>query len=88
MQGLGFDLLADLLQNAGPSHVVLLQTANPRRNLPAEIFWAPVGGPAQMPAPAYVLLQLQAVGQLPPAPAAPAQQLPGALLTKFCCYAC
>ncbi|EIE24487.1 hypothetical protein COCSUDRAFT_40871 [Coccomyxa subellipsoidea C-169] len=77
IKGLGFDLLADLLQNAGPSHVVLLQTANPRRNLPAEIFWAPAGSPAQVPAPACVL-QLQAVGQLPPAPAAPAQQLPGA----------
>ncbi|CAL8467483.1 g7021 [Coccomyxa elongata] len=64
IKGLGLDLLADLLQTAQPSHVVLLQTANARRNLPAEPFWAAGDGPGQVPAPASIILQLQAVGQL------------------------
>ncbi|BDA42877.1 Polynucleotide 5'-hydroxyl-kinase NOL9 [Coccomyxa sp. Obi] len=78
IKGLGLDLLADLLQTARPSHVVLLQTANVRRNLPAEPFWAARAGPGQVPAPASTILLLQAVGQLhSDEAAATAQKLPG-----------
>ncbi len=80
-QGLGLDLLADLLQTAQPSHVVLLQTANARRNLPAEPFWAAGDGPGQVPAPASIILQLQAVGQLHAEGAATAQKVLGVLLS-------
>ena len=39
MQGLGEDVLADVLRCTRPSHVVTLQTPTPRRNVPQGLFW-------------------------------------------------
>ena len=66
MQGLGEDVLADILRCSRPSHVVTMQTPNARRNVPDGCFWAAPGegnGPLAAPAAAAqaAITQLPAV---------------------------
>ena len=66
MQGLGEDVLADVLRCSRPSHVVTLQTPNARRNLLGGQFWLAQGadsGPLAVPAAAAqaAVVQLPAV---------------------------
>lgn len=66
MQGLGEDVLADVLRCSRPSYVVTLQTPNARRNLPGGHFWLAQGvdgGPLAMPIAAAraAIIQLPAV---------------------------
>lgn len=39
MQGLGLEVLAQILNLTSPSHVMQLQTDNPNNNLPADLWW-------------------------------------------------
>ena len=39
VQGLGLEVLAQVLDSARPSHVLQLQTVNPNNNLPPEAWW-------------------------------------------------
>lgn len=39
VQGLGLDILVELLQALQPSHVLQLQSPNAKRNLPGGAFW-------------------------------------------------
>ena len=48
LQGLGQDLLAEILQAASPQHVIMLQMPNARRNLPPEPFWVLPGPPSAL----------------------------------------
>ena len=68
MQGIGYDVLAGILQAVRPTHVVLLQTGNPTKDLPAAHFWQSAAEPS-----GAALLTL-------PALAAPGQELPGTAL--------
>lgn len=72
MQGLGEDVLADVLRMCRPSHVVTLQTPNLRRNLPAGQFWLlpdDDSGPLAAPVAAAqaAIVQLPAVASQSPA---------------------
>ena len=72
MQGLGEDVLADVLRACRPSHVVTLQTPNLRRNLPAGHFWLlpdDDSGPLAAPVAAAqaAIVQLPAVAPQSPA---------------------
>ena len=40
-QGLGFELLAQVLESTAPSHVLQLDTNNANNNLPAHLWWLP-----------------------------------------------
>ena len=71
-QGLGFDVLAQVLRCVGPTHLVQLRAANQNRNLPTGAFWLPEESrEGQQQAP--VIYQVPAnttpdgVGPLPPA---------------------
>ena len=65
MQGLGEDVLGDVLRCSRPGHVIMLQTPNARRNVPPGRFWlagdGDVGGALALPAGA----QLASIVQLP-----------------------
>ena len=77
MQGLGEDVLADVLRCTRPSHVVTLQTPAPRRNVPQGQFWLTdhsAAGPLAPPAVAQhaAVIQLPAVQSQGPAGSTPA----------------
>lgn len=78
MQGLGEDVLADVLRCTRPSHVVMLQTPTPRRNVPQGQFWLTedsAAGPLAPPAAAQqeaAVIQLPAVQSQGPAGSTPA----------------
>lgn len=44
MQGLGFELLAQVLESTAPSHVLQLDTNNANSNLPPHLWWLPEDG--------------------------------------------
>ena len=62
MQGLGFEVLAQLLESRSPSHVMQLTTPNPNNNLPHDRWWLPEGVPLQQGDP--FVYQLPSVGAL------------------------
>lgn len=62
MQGLGFEVLAQVLESLSPSHVMQLTTPNPNNNLPPDRWWLPEGLPPQQGDP--LLYQLPSVGAL------------------------
>ena len=77
MQGLGEDVLADVLRCTRPSHVVTLQTPNPRRNVPQGQFWLTkdsAAGPlaASPVAQQATVIQLPAVQSQAPVGSTPA----------------
>lgn len=43
MQGLGFEVLAQVMESISPSHVLQLTTFNPNNNLPPDLWWLPEG---------------------------------------------
>ena len=59
MQGLGFEVLAQVLESISPSHVMQLTTFNPNNNLPLDMWWLPEGLPTQYSPLVY---QLPSVG--------------------------
>lgn len=59
MQGLGFEVLAQVLESISPSHVMQLTTFNPNNNLPLDMWWLPEGLPTQHSPLVY---QLPSVG--------------------------
>lgn len=65
MQGLGEDVLEDVLRCSRPGHLIMLQTPNARRNVPPGQFWLAGdddgGGALALPAGA----QLASIVQLP-----------------------
>ena len=61
VQGLGYEVLAQVLESVGPSHVLQLNTLNPNNNLPSDLWWLAEGLPA---APGPFLYQLPSVGVL------------------------
>ena len=65
MQGLGEDVLGDVLRCSRPGHVIMLQTPNAGRNVPPGRFWLAGdddgGGALALPAGA----QLASIVQLP-----------------------
>lgn len=40
VQGVGLEYLSSVLAASSPSHVVMLQSKSPRKNLPCHAFWA------------------------------------------------
>ena len=60
-------MLSDILRSAAPGHVIMLQTPNPRHNLPPEPFWVLPGPPscAIQPAASHRILELPALPQTP-----------------------
>ena len=77
LQGLGEDVLADVLRCIRPSHVVTLQTPTPRRNVPEGHFWLKEDSTAgPMAAPSAVqqatVIQLPAVQSQAPVGSVPA----------------
>ena len=75
LQGLGFDVLAEVLRCVGLTHLVQLQAANQNRNLPTGAFWLPEE-PREGQQQAPVIYQMPAIttpdGVGPLAPAAQA----------------
>lgn len=67
MQGLGEDVLADVLRCSRPSHVIMLQTPNACRNVPLGRFWL-AGDDAIGPLAAPGAAQQAAIIQLPAVP--------------------
>lgn len=61
LQGLGFEVLAQVLEGISPSHVMQLTTFNPNNNLPSDMWWLPEGLPTQQNP---LLYQLPSVGAL------------------------
>lgn len=61
LQGLGFEVLAQVLESISPSHVMQLTTVNPNNNLPSDMWWLPEGLPTQQNPLVY---QLPSVGAL------------------------
>ena len=61
LQGLGFEVLAQVLESISPSHVMQLTTFNPNNNLPSDLWWLPEGLPIQQNPLVY---QLPSVGAL------------------------
>ena len=61
LQGLGFEVLAQVLEGISPSHVMQLTTFNPNNNLPSDMWWLPEGLPTQQNPLVY---QLPSVGAL------------------------
>ena len=77
MQGLGEDVLAEVLCYTRPNHVVTLQTPTPRRNVPQGLFWLEedgAAGPLAAPAVAQqaTVIQLPAVQSQAPVGSTPA----------------
>lgn len=62
IKGLGFEVLAQVLESLSPSHVMQLTTPNPNNNLPPDKWWLPEGLPPQQGDP--LLYQLPSVGAL------------------------
>lgn len=60
---MGYDTLSSLLQSLPLTHVVLLQTLNPRRNLEPRPFWLDGREGPSPPPPALTFLQVPALGQ-------------------------
>ena len=61
LQGLGFGVLAQVVESISPSHVMQLTTFNPNNNLPPDMWWLPEGLPTQQAPSVY---QLPSVGAL------------------------
>ena len=61
LQGLGFEVLAQVVESISPSHVMQLTTFNPNNNLPPDMWWSPEGLPTQQ---APLVYQLPSVGAL------------------------
>lgn len=61
LQGLGFEVLAQVVESISPSHVMQLTTFNPNNNLPPDMWWSPEGPPTQQ---APMVYQLPSVGAL------------------------
>ena len=61
LQGLGFEVLAQVVESICPTHVMQLTTLNPNNNLPSDIWWLPEGLSTQQNPLVY---QLPSVGAL------------------------
>ena len=46
MQGIGFEVLAQILESISPTHVLQLTTFSSNNNLPPDVWWLPEGVPA------------------------------------------
>ena len=65
MQGIGLEVLTGIFQAVQPTHVVMLQTGNPAKDLPATPFWAEpraCTSAAVLPLPAVVASDSQSPG--------------------------
>ena len=90
MQGLGEDVLGGVLRCSRPSHVIMLQTPNARRNVPPGRFWLAGGddggGALALPAGAQLasIVQLPAVASQTPLGSATAGGIHAVPQSAFC----
>lgn len=71
LQGIGYDMLVDILQSMPLTHVIQLQLPNPNKNLPTELFWLPAEQAGGAPPPVRLCIAAAVPQQTSADPAEP-----------------